>query len=87
MVRAAGVGISVDAKRRKLKLIEAYRFLPLCGSCALGRCEAALSVADDQMSGTLDTAERVMMRVHFAVFWKRPCSHGRRRRFATTSSR
>ena len=70
VVRAAGVGISVDAKRRKLKLIEAqYRIPSTVRVVRSGPLRGSvLSVADDQMSGTLDTAERVMMRVHFAVF-------------------
>lgn len=71
VIRASGVGISVDAKRRKVKLVEAqYRIPstvqvvrsgPLRGRILSGK-------DDDALSGTLETAARIMLRVHFAVF-------------------
>lgn len=71
VIRTAGVGISVDAKRRKVKLIESqYRIPSSVHVVRSGPLQGSVlsSSADDPMSGTLDTAARVMMRVHFAVF-------------------
>lgn len=67
VVRASGTGVSVDARRRRVKLIECQYRKPL----------SVPVVTDGPWKGTIlpngfkqefETVPRVMMRVHFAVF-------------------
>lgn len=74
-VYASGVGVTVDAKRRRIKLIEAqYRKPTTVKVVASGPWKGAM--LSDQDAGAVEMMahtgaqiiDRVMMRVHFAVF-------------------